>query len=1129
MELYQWALALTVGIPFLSVLFIVLFRKDPDTREAVSLATALLTFFLTAISLPCAFAADPLSTPPLTIFPGFSIQLSTDAFGLLFASIASLLWVITTVYSIGYMRGRDEHAQTRYYACFAIVIGATMGVALSSNLFSLFVFYEILTIATYPLVIHEASKEAFAAGIKYLAYTLSGGVAILAGMLILLQMGDALAFVPGGNAGVAAMAPGIARLAFLLLMAGFGVKAALVPIHGWLPSAMIAPTPVSGLLHAVTVVKAGAFGLLRLTLYLYGPDQIAALGLQNLIIGAAVITILIGSLLAMLEDNLKLRLAYSTISQLSFIILGAAVLCPAGTGGISDTGRAAAVIGATFMIAAHAFGKLTMFFVAGAVSVETGKTKVSQLDGIGKKMPWEFGAFALATLSMAGLPPMAGFVAKWYLSIGAWTGGDWWILIVLVASTVLNLAYFLPVIIRAFLLSPEGALLPGFYGSRWTLRGPVLAAAAGALVLGVWTGIPYGPFALAVQTAASVTHTALMVPGAFVAGTAVPPFLIFLIGAPVILALRGRARQAGPIVLGALALLDVLLLPGGYIISSGAAGVIQWQLPFMGYTLVLLRVDTLSSLMGLIFALITFLVLLYAAISASPRLQFFALLYAGMSLGAVFAGDWITLLIFWELMAVTSTLLIWQERGEAIGAGYRYLLFHGLGGALLGAGIALLFLAGGSPIVGPLADIPGPTYMFWASVFIVLGIGINVCFIPLHTWLPDTYPRANFVASVFLSVYTTKAAVYLLARAQPAGEYIALMGGVMAVFGVCFALFQNDMRRLLSYHIISQVGYMVAGVGILGWLGTANEIGQLGLDGGMAHVFNNILYKALLFMAIGVIIWKTGENSLSRVGGLQKKMPVTAFAFWVAALSISGVPLFNGFVSKGMILLAAEHTSMILWVLLEIASFGTFLSFLKLGYFAFLRPGTTEASDPPPLMQAGMLGTAALCIAIGILGWINPPLLYSLLPVPVAFEAYDPAQIVTTLVILGGAAAFFFTAGRRLLEPHETRLRDFDLLYTAFCTSVVVFASGMLAVFRAVYAKAAEIVPALFSAGSFGYRIVDWDVNWSLAAVAFMVAAVLVLFRMLQSSAAMVVVFLAGACMAAALLAKAFAVPEEGR
>jgi multicomponent Na+:H+ antiporter subunit D len=360
---------------------------------------------------------------------------------------------------------------------------------------------------------------------------------------------------------------------------------------------------------------------------------------------------------------------------------------------------------------------------------------------------------------------------------------------------------------------------------------------------------------------------------------------------------------------------------------------------------------------------------------------------------------------------------------------------------------------------------------------IVLGIGVNIAFIPLHTWLPDAYPRANFVASVFLCVYTTKAAVYLLARAQPGTEYIAFMGALMAVYGVTFAVFQNDMRRLLSYHIISQVGYMVAGIGILGWLGAANEIGQLGLDGGMAHLVNNILYKTLLFMAVGVIIWKTGENLLSRIGGLQKKMPVTAFAFWVAAFAISGVPLFNGYVSKGMVLMAAENTSFWLWVLLEIASFGTCLSFLKLGYFAFLRPGSSEASDPPLLMQAGMLGAAALCIIIGIF----PQVLYGFLPYPTTYMAYDPEPLASALLVLGAAALFFFAVGRKILEPHEAHVRDIDGAYVGLAHGITAFASGLQVFFARVYSYAVAAARMLFEAGKYAMGMEDRDANWNLA------------------------------------------------
>jgi formate hydrogenlyase subunit 3/multisubunit Na+/H+ antiporter MnhD subunit len=1074
MDLSAWMLVLIVLIPFAGTVFVLLFNNRPDTREAVSLAAAVLTFLLCALSLPSAFALQPLSTAALQVLPGLDIRFTADALGLLFATLASLLWIITTVYNIGYMRGLREHSQTRYYAAFALTIGAVMGVALSSNMFSLFVFYEILAIAAYPLVVHKETPEALAAGRKYLIYTQCGGIAILAGIMALLGMGNTLDFIPGGNPGIASIGPEFARLAFILLFFGLGVKAALVPLHGWLPSAMVAPTPVSGLLHAVAVVNTGVFGILRLMWYLFGPDQVAALNLQWIVIGTAVVTIIVGSFLALVQDDFKLRLAYSTVSQLSYMVLGAAVLLPAGVSGVSDAGRVAAVIGATYAFTAHALGKLTMFFVAGTVAVETGKTKISELDGLGRKMPWEFAAFTLAALSMAGLPPMAGFIAKWYLglSVSAGDPGQWWILLILVGASVLNLAYFLPVIIRAFYRAGTS----GTIFVRPTLRGPVVVTAALALLAGIWTVFP-SPYALCVQVAASVTRTAVPALGTIAAGTAIPPFVIFLIGAPLVLALSGRARQAGLVILGGLALLDVLLLPGGYFSGQAAGVVTQWNVPFMGYTLTLLRVDSLSYLTGVIFALITFFAILYAAAVAAPRLHLYALLYAGASLGVVFAGDWITLLLFWELMAVTSTFLIWQEGGEAVGAGYRYLLWHGLGGTLLAVGIALLFMGGGSPVVGPLAGIPGAPYQFWASVLIVLGIGVNIAFIPLHTWLPDAYPRANFVASVFLSVYTTKAAVYLLARAQPGTEFIAFMGAIMAVFGVLFAVFQNDMRRLLSYHIVSQVGYMVAGIGILGWLGAADAVGQLGFDGGMAHLFNHILYKALLFMAIGVIIWKTGENALSRVGGLQKKMPVTAIAFWVAAFSIAGVPLFNGFVSKGMVLAAAEHTSIWLWVLLEIASFGTFVSFLKLGYFAFLRPGTNEASDPPLLMQAAMLGTAALCIIIGLF----PALLFTLLPFTTSYDAYDPAHILSAVLVLGAAALFFFTVGKKILEPHDVPQSDFDILYARACHGVCIAARGLQDLFRIIFTYVTAGTRLLFAAGMVAMGMENRDANWNIA------------------------------------------------
>ena len=537
----------------------------------------------------------------------------------------------------------------------------------------------------------------------------------------------------------------------------------------------------------------------------------------------------------------------------------------------------------------------------------------------------------------------------------------------------------------------------------------------------------------------------------------IPPFVVFLVGAPVVLLARGMARRVGLVVLAGLALVLTLLLPEG-------AG---WTVPFMEYSLVLFRSDALSLFTGYIFAIITFLATLYAAAFARPWLHLYALLYAGTSLGAAFAGDVVSLLIFWEAMAITSTLLVWEHGGAAIGAGFRYLMFHALGGALLAGGLALYVFETGTVLLGPVGGL-------WPSLLTVLGIGVNVGFIPLHTWLPDTYPRPHIAASVFLSIYTTKAGVYVLARLSPGVEAIAIMGGVMAVYGVTFALLQNDMRKLLSYHIVSQVGYMVAGVG----LGTAE-----GINAGMAHVFNHILYKALLFMAVGAVIHATGQHVMDRLGGLARRMPVTAATFWIAAFSISGVPGFNGYVSKGMVITASEGL-LPLRILLEIASFGTFLSFLKLGYFVFHRKGAVPAKDPPWSMQAAQVGTAVLCIAIGL----YPALLLRILPYPTAYNPWTPGHLLEAGLVLVGAGAVFFTVGRTVLAPHETRFRDADVVYAAAGRGLVAFSRSVATSFATVYDR---FVAGVSRAGSSSRRLQTGDLNWNVAGVVLGILLVL--------------------------------------
>lgn len=457
----------------------------------------------------------------------------------------------------------------------------------------------------------------------------------------------------------------------------------------------------------------------------------------------------------------------------------------------------------------------------------------------------------------------------------------------------------------------------------------------------------------------------------------------------------------------------------------------SWVYPFLNYELIFAKVDRLSVVIGYIFILIGFLAILYSIHVKENGQQIAAFLYVGSSLGVVFAGDYFSLFAFWEIMVMSSVFLIWYRREkESLNAGFRYLLMHLFGGGILFIGILIHAFTKGSISVGPL----GGGWAFW---FILIGFGLNTAFIPLHTWLPDAYPEGTVTGSVFLSVYTTKTGVYVLARCFPGIDFVAYMGGVMAIYGVVFALLQNDTRRLLSYHIVSQVGYMVAGVGT----GIT-----LGINGGIAHVFNHILYKSLLFMCMGSVLAMAGRTKLTQLGGLARKMPFTCLTCLVASLSISGVPPFNGFVSKGMVISAAmEVRKPVLEWLLILASVGTFLSFTKLCYFTFFAKNETiQAEEPPWNMRLAMAGAAFLCILYGV----YPQALFNLLPgQPFSYHPYAMSHVVGALqLFLWGGIMFMLL--RQAFAPHEGTVLDLDYFYRMCCRGIAWFASAVINKFR---------------------------------------------------------------------------------
>ncbi|MDZ4313397.1 MAG: monovalent cation/H+ antiporter subunit D family protein [Azonexus sp.] len=438
---------IALGLPLLGAVGIALAGRQPNLREGITLTTAVILFACVAQLLDPVLAGLRPEVTLLEPLPGLPISFRVEPLGMLFALIASGLWIINSIYSIGYMRHNKEQNQTRFYVCFALAIAAALAIAFAANLLTLFLFYEVLTLITYPLVTHAGTEKARQGGRTYLAILMGTSVLfLLPAVIYTWYLTGTTEFRPGG---ILPLGMDKTEVAILLALFMFGIgKAALMPFHRWLPAAMVAPTPVSALLHAVAVVKAGVFSVVKVAIYVFGLDQLA--GATDWLVAIAGFTIIAASVVALFADNLKRRLAYSTVSQLSYVILAVAILAPLS------------LVGATLHIAAHAFGKITLFLAAGAIYTAAHKTEVSQLDGIGRRMPWTMTAFAIGALSMIGLPPAAGFISKWYMVSGAMAQEHWVALAVILVSTLLNAGYFLPIIYRAFFrpLSAEAAAHP---------------------------------------------------------------------------------------------------------------------------------------------------------------------------------------------------------------------------------------------------------------------------------------------------------------------------------------------------------------------------------------------------------------------------------------------------------------------------------------------------------------------------------------------------------------------------------------------------------------------------------------------------------------------------------------------
>lgn len=434
-------IAATVLLPVVGAFVVLLLRNHPNARETATLVTGGLTFWHVLGLLHLVREGGVPRLDILEVVPGVQLAFEVEPLGMVFALVASFLWPITSLYAIGYMRGHHEENQTRFFFFFAIAIAGALGVAFSGNLFTLFVFYEFLTFCTVPLVTHHQSEEAKKSGRIYLGILLTTSVGLqLVAIIWTWVLAGTLDFRHGG---ILAGTASTAVLSAILVLYVYGVgKAAVMPFHRWLPAAMVAPTPVSALLHAVAVVKAGVFTVLKISVYVFGVDLLGTLATTSWLAWAAAATIILGSLVAFTKDNLKARLAYSTISQLSYIVLGALLA--------NDLG----IIGGGMHIAMHAFGKITLFFAAGAIMVAAHEKNISRMHGLGRTMPITFGAFFIGSLSIIGLPPAGGSWSKWFLGMGTLEAGQVGLLAVLMLSSLLGLYYLLEVPVKAFFFKP---------------------------------------------------------------------------------------------------------------------------------------------------------------------------------------------------------------------------------------------------------------------------------------------------------------------------------------------------------------------------------------------------------------------------------------------------------------------------------------------------------------------------------------------------------------------------------------------------------------------------------------------------------------------------------------------------
>lgn len=854
-------------------------------RRSLNIAGALITLGLISTLLFGVYNGLDFETR-LPLLPNIDFVLHGDSLSLLFVSLSGFLWLFTTIYAIGYFKNTAN--LSRFFAFFSLSVGATIGLALAGNLVTFLIFYELLTLVTYPLIAHKGNPASIKAARTYLVYTMIGGALLLTGVVWLKVLAGPLDFTTAGLLqGVPNLDKTHLQIIFVLLVAGLGVKAALFPLHGWLPISMAAPAPVSALLHAVAVVKAGAFGIVRIVYDIYGVEFSRDLGLTILLAALAGFTIIYGSIRALTQDDLKKRLAYSTVSQVSYIILGTAIAGPIAT------------IGGLVHLVHQGLMKITLFFCAGNLAETLGVHKISQMNGAGRRMPLTMGAFTIAAFGMIGVPPIAGFVSKWYLGVGALEAQAYWVLGVLAISSILNAAYFLPIINAIWFKEqdqPWPKKLPKLrLETHWMLLLPPLVTAFCALAVGLFASTSFSP--LAWSSLITTREYQSILPD--ISG----------------IALTYKTSHLWILILPSLLLMAMVFkkLRGAVIRLTPLA-----PLPALAAALLIVNEDIVERSFLILTSVIWFIAALYAqSYSAMDKKRnrfylFFILTMIG-NLGVVLSQEISSFISFFALMSFSAyPLILHSETDEAKSAACTYIKW-----VIFGETILFIALVGRTYY----SEFGGAEHpIVWVTAFLIVGFGVKAGLATLHVWLPKAHPVAPIPASALLSAVMVKVGLLGWIRFLPLGdEPIAVLAGPMIALGftgaflaAIYGTLQDNPKTVLAYSTVSQLGIISASIGF-----------ALGSPGSWVLLLPAIVFFAMHHgFAKAALFFSVGLNSELKPD--SKIAPYIWILVLIPALTLIGVPLSSGAIAKAS-LESATSSWPLFSALLVVSAIGTSL------------------------------------------------------------------------------------------------------------------------------------------------------------------------------------------------------------